>query len=68
MIVSNEVQPRRTGPVAYPCIACGSLVGFEQVYCAGCLRAATDHQAREHRDPDAVIERVWLRDQIERAA
>jgi hypothetical protein len=65
MIMTCEAQPRRTCPVAFPCIACGSPTAFEQVYCAACLRAA---DAQGHRDPDAIAERQWLRDQIERAA
>ena len=63
-----EVQPRRTAKVAYPCIACGSPVGFEQAYCAGCLRAAADQERIDGQDLDADLEPAWLRHQIERVA
>jgi len=65
MPVIIEIQVKRKGPVAYPCIACGSPVGFEQVYCAACLRAAANQQRQ---NPDAILEREWLCRQIETAA
>ena len=68
MIMISEAQPRRACPVAFPCIACGSPVAFEQVYCASCLRAAADQERIDGQDLDADLERAWLRHQIERVA
>jgi len=68
MAMSCEVQPRRLGQVACPCIACGSPVEIGQVYCPCCLRAMAKSQSTECEDPDAILERLWLRSQIERAA
>jgi len=68
MIVTCEVQPRRAGQVACPCIACGSPVEFGEVYCPGCLRTMAESQPNECLEPDAILERLWLRSQIERAA
>jgi predicted nucleic acid-binding Zn ribbon protein len=65
MVMNCEAQPRRTGRVAYPCIACGSPVEPGQVYCAVCLRAMAERQREECLDPDAILERLWLRSQIE---
>ena len=65
MVMNCEAQPRRTGRVAYPCIACGSPVEIGQVYCPCCLRAMAKSQSTECEDPDAILERLWLRSQIE---
>ena len=67
MVMICEPEQKRTGPVAYPCVACGSLVGFEQVYCANCL---AEIRAGFHSDrlltERMAIERVLA--EIERAA
>lgn len=68
MIMTCEAQPRRACPVAFPCIACGSAVAFEQVYCASCLRAAAEPRQRDANEADAILERTWLRSEMERAA
>jgi hypothetical protein len=82
MIVMVEPQPTRTGPVSYPCVACGSAVTFEQVYCADCLRAIRNGCPRSDNfanrilaeldrtsqfDPDMDVTRDWLRRKIEHA-
>ena len=70
----------RSTAISYPCVACGSLVDFEEIYCADCLKAIRNGAPRPDRyaerilaelerlDPDALPERTWLRRQIERAA
>jgi hypothetical protein len=57
-----EPVPRRAGPVSYPCVACGSLVAFSEVYCDACLRAIRNGSPR----PDRYIDRILA--EIERAA
>lgn len=68
MIMISEAQPRRACPVAFPCIACGSPTAFEQIYCASCLRAAAEQRQRDANEADAILERTWLRSEMERAA
>lgn len=72
MIMACEVETRRASQIAYPCIACGSETPFERSYCANCLRTVTEAEAAKERaesqDLDALLERVWLRSRIERAA
>jgi len=83
MLMPCETQPTRKGLISYPCVACGSMVMFEAVYCPECLRAIRYGIPRRDRfmerilaeierddqvDPDADLERDWLRRQIERAA
>jgi hypothetical protein len=78
-----ETQPTRKGPISYPCVACGSMVSFDQVYCEECLKAIrygvprpdgfmerilAEIERDDQVDPDADLERDWLRRQIERAA
>jgi predicted Fe-S protein YdhL (DUF1289 family) len=65
MAMTSEPQLKRKGSVAYPCVACGSLVDFDQVYCAPCLRAMAEKHPEVSQDPDAILERLWLRSQIE---
>jgi len=83
MLMPCETQPTRKGPISYPCVACGSMVLFAAVYCPNCLWAIRYGLPRPDRfmdrilaeidryaqvDPDADLERDWLRGQIERAA
>jgi len=83
MLMPCETQPTRKGQISYPCVACGSMVMFEAVYCPDCLRAIRYGIPRQDRfmerilaeidcgaqlDPDADLQRDWLRGQIERAA
>jgi len=83
MLMLCETQPTRKGPISYPCVACGSMVRFDQVYCPECLRAIRYGIPRQDRfmdriqaeidrndqiDPFADLERTWRRRKIERAA
>jgi hypothetical protein len=49
-----EPQPTRKGPVSYPCVACGSLVDFDQVYCPDCLKQIRYGIPR----PDLYLDRI----------
>ena len=50
---------------AHPCIGCGSEAPFGSPYCSGCQRMIAQYERRE---PDADLDRDWLRRQIDEAA
>jgi len=65
MVMTCEVETRRASRIAYPCIGCGSQALPERCYCLACLRAAAEKERTSRLDPDAVLERQWLRREIE---
>lgn len=83
MLMPCKAQPTRKGPISYPCVACGSMVLFEAVYCPKCLwniryglprpdrfmdRILAEIDRNDQVGPDTDLERDWRRRKIERAA
>ena len=65
MVVNIQPQPRSAGQIAYPCISCGSLTRASQAYCTDCMRRSAEIEIRERLDLDAIMEREWVRRNIE---
>ena len=68
MLMACEPQPTRKGPVSYPCVACGSMVMFDQVYCPTCLNAIRYGIPQPDRFMERILAEIDRGVQIERAA